>query len=154
MSQSLASFRVPFAQRLADAARVFSAALWWVCFLIAPLLFVHLPTPAMAGQLAAKLFTLQTWVSCACALALMLGLRSKAASREPSRAQSTMLFIALGMLLALLVEFGVAPRIVARENHQLWHSVGVLMYSLQWGCAALVLWKTTLKAETLRDRPK
>lgn len=140
-------------QRLAGVATLFSAALWWgslttVCFLIAPLLFVYLPTPAMAGQLAAKLFTVQTWVSCACALVLLLGLRSNTASMHVSRAQSAMLFIALGMLLALLAEFGVSPRIVARENHRLWHSVGVLLYSLQWCCAALVLWKTPLRSET------
>ena len=39
------------------------------------------------------------------------------------------------MLLALLVEFAVAPRIVARENLALWHSVGSAMYLLQWLCA-------------------
>lgn len=141
------------AQRLAIGGRVFAAALWWgslttVCFLIAPLLFVYLPTPTLAGHLAAKLFTAQTWVSSACALVLMLGLRSNAASSDRSKAQSTMLFIALGMLLALVVEFAIAPRIVARENHRVWHSVGVLLYSLQWCCAALVLWKTALRSET------
>ena len=140
-------------QRLALGGRIFAAALWWgslttVCFLIAPLLFVYLPTPTLAGQLAAKLFTAQTWVSVACALVLLLGLRSKAASRDMTRSQSTMLFIALGMLLALVVEFAIAPRIVARVNHRVWHSVGVLLCSLQWCCAALVLWKTALRSET------
>ena len=47
-------------------------ALWWgslttVGFLVVPLLFVHLPTPAMAGGMAAKLFTAQTTVSAVCA---------------------------------------------------------------------------------------
>lgn len=159
MTQAIAFPGLTLAQKLGNAARIFAAALWWgslttVCFLIAPLLFVYLPTPAMAGQLAAKLFTVQTWVSCACALVLLWGLRSKGSPSDASRAQSAMLFIALGMMLALMVEFGVAPRIVARENHRLWHGVGVLLYSLQWCCAALVLWKTTLTPETLRDRPK
>ena len=45
-------------------------------------------------------------------------------------------------LLALLVQFGVAPRIVARQDLRLWHSVGSVMYALQWCCAALVLWRT------------
>ena len=44
------------------------------------------------------------------------------------------------MLLALLVEFGVAPRIVARENLKLWHGVGSGMYLAQWLCAAALLW--------------
>ena len=45
------------------------------------------------------------------------------------------------MLLALLAEFGVAPRIVARENLALWHSVGSVMYLLQWGFAAMTFWQ-------------
>jgi hypothetical protein len=44
-------------------------------------------------------------------------------------------------LMALLVTFGVSPRIVARENLMLWHAVGSLMYLAQWVCAGAVLWK-------------
>jgi hypothetical protein len=59
-----------------------------------------------------------------------------------------MLFVVLGMLLGVLVEFAIAPRIVARENLRLWHGIGVLLYALQWCCAALVLWKTALRSES------
>jgi hypothetical protein len=52
------------------------------------------------------------------------------------------------MLLALLSQFGVAPRIVARENLRLWHAVGSAMYALQWVCALVVLWRITRRAET------
>ena len=45
------------------------------------------------------------------------------------------------MLLALLIEFAVAPRIVARENLRLWHGAGTLMYAVQWLCASFVLWR-------------
>ena len=43
---------------------VFAAALWWgslttTGFVVVPLLFAHLPTPALAGQTAARLFTAQ-----------------------------------------------------------------------------------------------
>jgi hypothetical protein len=51
------------------------------------------------------------------------------------------------MLLALLVEYGVAPRIVARENLALWHRVGSVMYFLQWVCAGLVFWKLASTAQ-------
>jgi hypothetical protein len=47
------------------------------------------------------------------------------------------------MLLSLLVEFGVSPRIVARENLSLWHSVGSAMYFLQWICTSLLFWRLT-----------
>ena len=89
---------------LTRAVRLFAAALWWgslttVCFVIAPLLFVHLPTSAMAGNLAAKLFTAQTWVSNACALLLLWGLRFDTAPSLIGKAPSAMLFIVLGLLL-------------------------------------------------------
>jgi len=41
-------------------------------------------------------------------------------------------FVLGGMLLALLAEFAVAPRIVARENLALCHSVGSGLYLVQW----------------------
>lgn len=45
------------------------------------------------------------------------------------------------MLMALLVEFGVAPRIVARENLKLWHGVGSALFGLQWMGVGLLLWR-------------
>lgn len=153
MNQPSAVSGTTLLHRLTWAVRLFAAALWWgslttVCFLIAPLLFVYLPTPAMAGNLAAKLFTVQAWVSIACALVLLWGLRADASSGQVAKSQSAMLFVVLGMLLGVLVEFAIAPRIVARENLRLWHGIGVLLYALQWCCAVLVLWKTALRSES------
>ena len=126
----------------------FAAALWWgsltaVGFMVVPLLFKFLPTPAMAGHMAAKLFTAQTWVSVACGIVLLLVLRSNRPAALAGRAQAALVFIVLGMLLALLIEFAVAPRIVARENLRLWHGAGSVMYVVQWLCAAAVLWRIT-----------
>ena len=126
----------------------FAAALWWgsltaVGFMVVPLLFKFLPTPAMAGHMAAKLFTAQTWVSVACGIVLLLVSRSNRPAALAGRAQAALVFIVLGMLLALLIEFAVAPRIVARENLRLWHGAGSVMYVVQWLCAAAVLWCIT-----------
>ena len=126
----------------------FAAALWWgsltaVGFMVVPLLFKFLPTPAMAGHMAARLFTAQTWVSVACAVVLLLVSRSNRPAALAGRAQEALVFIVLGMLLALLIEFAVAPRIVARENLRLWHGAGSVMYVVQWLCAAAVLWRIT-----------
>lgn len=122
------------------------AALWWgslstLGLLVVPLLFRHLPSAALAGGMAAKLFSAQTWVSMACALLLLMFSKPNQASAQAGRAQEAIIFIALGLLLALLVEFGVAPRIVARENLKLWHAVGSAMYLGQWLCATVVLWR-------------
>ena len=126
----------------------FAAALWWgsltaVGFMVVPLLFKFLPTPAMAGHMAARLFTAQTWVSVACGVVLLLVSRSNRPPAQARRAQAALVFIVLGMLLALLIEFAVAPRIVARENLRLWHGAGSVMYAVQWLCAAALLWRIT-----------
>ena len=126
----------------------FAAALWWgsltaVGFMVVPLLFQFLPTPAMAGHMAARLFTAQTWVSVACGVVLLLVSRSDRPPAQARRAQAALVFIVLGMLLALLIEFAVAPRIVARENLRLWHGAGSVMYAVQWLCAAVVLRRIT-----------
>lgn len=127
---------------------VFVAALWWgsltvLGFLVVPLLFVHLPTPAMAGQMAAKLFSAQTWVTMACGMLFLLFSRSNRSQALVESGKSALVFVVTGLLLALLVEFAVAPRIVARENLKLWHTLGSGMYALQWLCAGVVLWKAT-----------
>lgn len=132
---------------------VWVAALWWgsltvIGFLVVPLLFRHLPTPALAGGMAAKLFAAQTWVSCVCALLLLLGARPDREQARVSTAQAAMIFIVAGMLLALLAEFAVAPRILARENLRLWHSVGSVMYLLQWACATTTLGKLMSSHQT------
>ena len=123
------------------------AALWWgslttVGALVVPLLFVHLPTASMAGSTAARLFAAQTWVTVVCCVLLLLISRPKGDTTLYPWAQAAIVFILGGLLLALLVQFGVAPRIVARHDLRLWHTVGSVMYALQWGCALAVLWRT------------
>jgi hypothetical protein len=135
------------AQRMHRRLPALVAALWWgslttIGFLVVPLLFAYLPSPSVAGNMAARLFAAQTWVAVACCLVLLLISRPKNAVSQYPWAQAAMLFILGGLLLALLNQYGVAPRIVARQDLRLWHSVGSLLYLLQWGCALTVLWHT------------
>lgn len=123
------------------------AALWWGSLstigpLVVPLLFAQLPSPALAGQMAARLFAAQTWMALACGLVLLLASRPGHAPQQSPWASAAMVFILGGMLLALLSQFGVAPRIMARQDLRLWHSLGTAMYALQWCCALAVLWQT------------
>ena len=122
------------------------AALWWgslttVGFGVVPMLFANLPSPAIAGNMAAKLFAAQSWVALVCGLALLLIFRSNWSSALINKAQSALVYIVGGMLLALLSQYGVAPHIVARDNLALWHSVGTGLYVLQWLCAGVVFKK-------------
>ncbi len=143
------------------------AALWWggttaLSFLAVPLLFAHLGSPAVAGPMAARLFSAQCWAALVLGLGLLLLLRCQrsqgllqAASSQPAeqtrRIQGlqqvlvTMGIVLLGMLLALLQELVVAQRIVTARatggDLRLWHSLGSLMVLGQWLCAAAVLWR-------------
>ena len=129
-----------------------AAALWWgslttLGFLVVPLLFVHLGNPAMAGSMAAKLFSAQTWVSLGLGLFLLMVLRPKDPEVPASRSSVAIGLVAAGMLLAILVEFAVAPRIVSARSAggdlRLWHSLGSAMYFGQWACALALLWRQT-----------
>jgi hypothetical protein len=115
------------------------AALWWgslttLGFMVVPLLFMVLPSPAIAGQ---------TWLSMACTLLLLLIFRLNEALAQAESAPVATIFIAFGLLAAVLVEFAVSPHIVARENLKLWHSLGTGLYLLQWLAAGATLWKVS-----------
>jgi hypothetical protein len=132
--------------RLPHTVALFAAALWWgslsvTGFITVPLLFMQLPSPAIAGRMAAALFTAQTWIALACGLLLIVLSRGREAGARVDWGHGALLFIAGGVLLALLAEFAAAPRILAHENLKLWHAVGSAMYLLQWVCAAVSLWK-------------
>jgi hypothetical protein len=121
--------------------QLFLAALWWgslsaVGFMVVPMLFMHLETPAMAGQMAAKLFTAQSWLSLVCGLLLLLA--AKRANLDKSHTPSP--WVIGGMLCALLIEVAVKPHILARENMALWHNLGTALYGVQWLCAGKALW--------------
>ena len=125
---------------------VWVAAVWWgslstLGLFVVPMLFMHLPSPAMAGNMAAKLFSAQAAISTGCGLVLLMLFRSNKPLAPVDTAQSATLVVVGGVLMALLVEFGVSPRIIARENLALWHGVGMGMHVVQWVCAAVVFGK-------------
>jgi len=134
---------------LLDRLAPWLLALWWSSLtllgaVVVPMLFAYLPSKALAGQMAAHLFGAQFWVSCACGVGAMLALRAQARTplsalglvpSLPSRLNVLRVAVWLGLLLAFLQEWAVAPHIVARDNLRLWHSVGTLMFVAQWACA-------------------
>jgi hypothetical protein len=124
------------------------AALWWgslttIGFLVVPMLFVHLPTPAVAGAMAAKLFAAQTWVSVLCGGLILLFLKKQVNQSlgYVQEARLATIFVVAGLFFSMFSEFVISPRIVARDNLRLWHSAGTAVYFLQWLCAALAFAK-------------
>ena len=123
------------------------AALWWGSLTalgawVVPLLFAHAPTKAMAGGLAAHLFSAQAWVG------LMGGVFSLLVQRHidrlRGRPQVPSVLILAAMLLAVIVEWGIAPRILARDNMLLWHSLSTIFWVLQWACLAVHVWRLSM----------
>lgn len=155
-------------QRLA----VFVAALWWggisgVSFVAVPTLFASLG-PALAGPVAARLFSLQSWAGLGLGLVLLLILRRQRSAGQfplagetvdPARLQAmqrvltTMGFVLGALLLALLQEFGVAQKIVTARatggDLRLWHSLGTLMVLGQWLCAGAVLFRLSRPSDVV-----
>ena len=125
------------------------AALWWgsltaLGFVVVPMLFTYLASPAMAGAMAAKLFTAQAWLSIACTMFLLLVFNKKEATDQSIRGQQAIKFIVTGLLLTVLVEFAVAPNIINAKatggDLKFWHAFGSAMYLGQWLCAGMSLW--------------
>ena len=125
--------------------QLFLAALWWgsltvVGGVVVPTLFAWVEPKALAGQLAARLFSAECWIGLVSGLLLILaGRRTATGVYRPSA------WVLLAMLAALLLEVAVAPRIVARENLALWHGVGTALYLVQWLAIGRWLWSWALR---------
>jgi hypothetical protein len=137
---------------------VLAAALWWgslsvIGFVAVPLLFQHAPSTWVAGMLAGKLFTAQAWVGLLCGVVLLMGARSEDGTATMDWAGGAVGYVLFGMLTALLQEFAVAPRILARQDLAFWHSFGTALYAAQWLCALVVLWKLVGDPERARRGP-
>lgn len=137
------------ARPMRERIGLLAAALWWgslttLGFLVIPMLFTHLASPAIAGAMAARLFTAQTWFSIACCMFLLLVFNQKEATDQSIRARPAIKFIVAGLLLTVLVEFAVAPHIVNAKSTggdlKFWHALGSAMYLGQWLCAGASLW--------------
>jgi len=127
---------------------VLAAALWGgslsaIGFLAVPLLFANAGTPAIAGNLAGKLFSGQAWLSLGCGAVLLLSARDREGTPTMDWGAGALAYVLLGLLAALLQEFAIAPRILARQDLAFWHSAGTAAYAVQWLCALVVLWKIT-----------
>jgi hypothetical protein len=134
-----------------DRIALLVAAFWWgslstIGFLVVPMLFARLGSPAVAGNMAGQLFAAQTWVALACGLVLLVHFRAQAGERMDAAARTITGWVVTALLLALLQQYAVAPRILAREDLRLWHSLGSAMYLGQWLCAGVVLWRMGRRA--------
>jgi hypothetical protein len=94
--------------------------------------------------MAVHLFSAQAWVGLVCGLLSLSAQRHIDRVRGRSHVPSALILAA--MLMAAIVEWGIAPRIVARENMLLWHSLGTAFWVLQWGCLTAHVWRLSRTA--------
>lgn len=142
---------------------LFLAALWWggisaLSFGAVPMLFAKMGSPAVAGPVAARLFSLQCHAGLLIGMVLLVILRRERGEAvehgavptpedldRARRVLATMGFVLLGMILALVQEFGVAHKILTARasggNLRLWHGLGSVMVFGQWLCAGAILWR-------------
>lgn len=123
------------------------AALWWggvtaLSFLAVPTLFASLGSPAVAGPVAAKLFSLQCQAGLVIGLLLLMVLRQIGPS---SAARAAIALVCVAMILAVLQEYGVAQQIVGARSSggdlKFWHGLGSALVLGQWLCAGALLWR-------------
>ena len=123
------------------------AALWWggltaLSFLAVPTLFASLGNPAVAGPVAATLFSLQCRAGLVIGLVLLILVRQGGPSPA---ARAAIALICVAMVLAVLQEYGVSQQIVGARasggNLKLWHGLGSGLVLGQWLCAGLLLWR-------------
>ena len=121
-----------------------SMSLTTLGFFVVPLLFARLPTPAMAGAMAGQLFAVQTWISLVLVLALLFFARGGRGSEPAATGVAGYSAVLLaGGLMALLVEFGATPHILARDNLPFWHGLASALYFGQWVCALFAFARNT-----------
>ena len=129
-----------------DRIALMLGALWWgslttIGFLVVPMLFARLGNPAVAGNFAGQLFAAQTWVAIGCGLVLIIYFRTKGDEGFSKPVLAGLFLVLIALLMALLQQYAVSPRILARDNLKLWHSVGSGMYLVQWACVGALLWR-------------
>jgi hypothetical protein len=113
----------------------FWCASWSVIGLVVvPMLFVYLPTAQTAGQMAAKLFTAQTYLALGF-VGIWLWADVSAFFRNPLGPhffhQPIFWWVLASGLCSLILEFVVAQQILLRENLAFWHQLGSGLYLAQ-----------------------
>lgn len=147
---------------LARRGAMVVAALWWgaltsLAFVAVPALFAKLGNPAVAGPVAAWLFSFLCKLTWVCGALLWIYLYKNRASRLSGNGFSAMYFVGLAMLAAAVQDGWVAHMIVTARasgaDLKLWHGLGSGLVLVQWLAATAVLWRLTRLIRLLSPVP-
>jgi len=137
-------------RRLLDFCSTFlvtlwAGSLWTVCGIVAPQLFATLPERQLAGQMAARLFHIETWLGVVVAIALL----AIFASRKAFAVSKAILWLILLTAAAPLAsELILGPMMsAAREagdmaRFGMLHGVSAVLFLIACLSALALVWKT------------
>ena len=122
------------------------AALWWggltvLAFVVVPVIFASVNDKAAAGQLAARIFDVQSYWTLALGVLLLFVERT-----DPlCRARGLVRVLMLALVATAANHWLVSPLIVnARAsggNLAMWHGIGSALVVLQFACGLWVNWR-------------
>lgn len=138
-SWGLVDFSVTFLVTL------WAGSLWTVCFIVAPQLFSTLPERHLAGQMAARLFHIETWLGVAAAILLIALLVARKAFAT-SKAIPWLIVVTAAAPLASELVLGPmmdAPRAANdMSRFGMLHGVSAVLFFTACLSALALVWKT------------
>lgn len=128
---------------------LWAGSLWTVCGIVAPQLFATLPERQLAGQMAARLFHIETWLGVVIAIALL----AIFASRKAFAASKAILWLILLTAAAPLAsELILGPMMSAARaagdmaRFGMLHGVSAVLFLIACLSALALVWKTRQQA--------
>lgn len=129
---------------------LWAGSLWTVCGIVAPQLFATLPERRLAGQMAARLFYIETWLGVVIAILLI----ALFAARKAFATRKTILWLILltagaplasELILGPMMETARSANDMARFG--MLHGVSAALFVTACSSALALVWKLNRQAE-------
>ncbi|MBM0105220.1 DUF4149 domain-containing protein [Steroidobacter sp. S1-65] len=124
---------------------LWAGSLWTVCGIVAPQLFATLPERRLAGQMAARLFHIETWLGVVIAIALIALLAARKAFAS-SKAVLWLIVLTAGAPLASELILGPMMDAARSANDMarfgMLHGVSAALFFIACVSALALVWKT------------
>jgi hypothetical protein len=124
---------------------LWAGSLWTVCFVVAPQLFSTLPDRHLAGQMAARLFHIETWLGAVAAIALIALFNAR---KVFATGKTILWLILLTAIAPLASELILGPMMDAARaaddmrRFGMLHGVSAVLFLTACVSALALVWKT------------
>jgi len=104
---------IAFARARLLVATLWAGSLWTIGYVVAPTLFATLEDRVLAGTIAGRLFRVEAWLSVACAIILMMLVRSFSSDLGEKQRRTCFWLVFAMLVCPLLGYFGLQPFMAA-----------------------------------------